>query len=55
MSFGLYLGGYLIFCVGLLLGSHLLHIPSRWLGVEALILIGLGIVSAVTHTRTKDM
>jgi uncharacterized membrane protein YiaA len=54
MSFGLYLLGYVIFCIGLLIGAHLLHVPPRWIGVGALVLIGIGIVSAVTRTRTKD-
>lgn len=54
MSFGLYLLGYVILCVGLLIGAHLLHVPPRWIGVGALVLIGIGIVSAVTKTRTKD-
>ena len=54
MSFGLYLAGYLILCIGLLIAAHLLHVPPRWIGVGALVLIGLGVVSAVTKTRTKD-
>jgi hypothetical protein len=54
MSFGLYLLGYLIFCVGVLLGLHFLGVPPKWIGVGGLILAGLGIVTAVTRTRTKD-
>jgi len=54
MSFGIYLVGYVIFCIGVLIGAHLLHVPPRWIGVLGLILFGLGIASAVTHTRTKD-
>jgi uncharacterized membrane protein YiaA len=55
MSFGLYLLGYVIFCIGLLIGAHFLHVPPRWIGVAALVLIGIGIASAVTKTRTKDV
>jgi hypothetical protein len=54
MSFGLYMLGYVIFCLGLLMGSHLLHIPPRWIAVEGLVFIGLGITSAVSKTRPKD-
>jgi len=54
MSFGIYLAGYIIFCIGLLIGMHLLHVPPRWIGVAGLVLLGLGIVSGVTKTRTKD-
>ena len=54
MSFGLYLTGYLIFAAGVLVGAYLLHVPPKWIGVAALILLGIGILSAVTKTRTKD-
>ena len=54
MSFGLYLLGYVILCIGLLIGAHLLHVPPKWIGVGALVLLGIGIVSAVNNTRTKD-
>ena len=54
MSFSLYLIGYFIFCVGVILGAFLLHVPPKWIGVGALVLFGLGIVLAVTKTRTKD-
>jgi protein-S-isoprenylcysteine O-methyltransferase Ste14 len=54
MSFGIYLIGYIIFCVGLLLGMSFLHVPPRWIGVAALVLLGLGIATGVTKTRTKD-
>jgi hypothetical protein len=54
MSFGIYLVGYVFFCVGVLIGMHLLHVPPRWIAVAGLVLLGLGIVSGVTKTRTKD-
>jgi len=54
MSFSIYLIGYLIFSIGVLVGEHLLHVPQRWIGVSALLLVGIGIVSGVTSTRTKD-
>ncbi len=54
MTFGIYLVGYLIFSGGVLLGEYYLHVPSKWIGVTALVLVGLGIVSGVTRTRTKD-
>jgi hypothetical protein len=54
MSFSIYLIGYLIFSAGVLVAEHFLHVPPRWMGVTALILVGLGIVSGVMNTRTKD-
>ena len=55
MSFGIYLIGYVIFCAGVLVGAYLLHVPPKWIGVGALILLGLGILTGVTKTRTKDV
>jgi hypothetical protein len=54
MSFGIYLVGYVIFCIGVIIGAHMLHVPPRWIGVGALLLLGLGIVAGVSKTRTKD-
>ena len=54
MSFGLYLGGYLVLLIGLLYGAHLMHVPERWIIVFALVLVGAGITGAVKATRMKD-
>jgi hypothetical protein len=54
MSFGIYLVGYLILIIGLAIGAHLMHMPPRWIGVGVLIMVGLGITSAVTATRNRD-
>ncbi|HEY0794841.1 MAG TPA: hypothetical protein VGD64_03590 [Acidisarcina sp.] len=54
MSFGIYLGGYCILMIGLLYGAHLMHMPQRWIIVGALVMIGLGVVTAVKNTRQKD-
>jgi len=54
MSFGIYLVGYVIFCIGVIIGAHMLHVPPRWIGVGALLLLGLGIVAGVSKTRAKD-
>jgi cadmium resistance protein CadD (predicted permease) len=54
MSFGIYLGGYLVLLIGLLYGAHLMHIPERWIIAGALVMVGLGILAAVKNTRQKD-
>jgi hypothetical protein len=54
MSFGIYVVGYLILTAGLALGAHMLHVPPRWIGVGAIIMVGLGIVSGVAKTRNRD-
>ena len=54
MSFALYLVGFLIFIGGLAYGAVLLHVQPQWIGVGALVLVGLGLLSAVKATRQKD-
>jgi hypothetical protein len=54
MSFGLYVIGYLIVIGGLTYGATLMHVPAHWIVVGAVVLAGLGIVTGVKNTRTKD-
>jgi cadmium resistance protein CadD (predicted permease) len=53
-SFSTYLLGYIIFLVGLAVAAYLLHVPAQWIGVGALILIGLGILTATQRTKPRD-
>ncbi len=54
MSFGLYLLGFVIVIIGLAIGAHFLHMPPRWIGVGVIVLAGIGLLSAVSHTRHRD-
>lgn len=54
MSFGLYIVGFLVLIVGLAWGAYLAHVLQQWIGVGVVVLLGLGIVTAVTHTRQRD-
>jgi len=54
MSFALYAIGYAIMVIGLIWGAHLMHMPAHWIGVGAIVLVGIGILSAVKNTRMKD-
>jgi uncharacterized membrane protein len=54
MSFGIYLIGFLVLIGGLTYGAVLMHIPSQWIVVLVLLLVGLGIVTGVKNTRQKD-
>jgi uncharacterized membrane protein len=54
MSFGIYLAGYVIMIIGLGLGAHYMHIPPHWIAVGVVVMIGLGILSGVSKTRTRD-
>lgn len=54
MSFGLYSVGFVIVIVGLIYAAHLMHIPPHWTVAGAIVLLGLGLLKAVTTTREKD-
>jgi hypothetical protein len=54
MSFGIYAAGYAILICGLIYAAHLMHIPSHWIAAGAVVLCGIGILSAVKATRPKD-
>ena len=54
MSFGLYMVGYIILIVGLVMGAYFLHVPPRWIGVGVVVMIGLGVLSGVATTRHRD-
>jgi len=53
-SFGTYLVGFLILIVGLAIAAYLLGVSSTWILVGAVILIGIGVVSATTRGKMKD-
>jgi hypothetical protein len=54
MSFGIYAAGFAIVIGGLIYAAHLMHVPTQWIVVGAVILLGVGILSAVKATRQKD-
>jgi hypothetical protein len=54
MSFGLYAMGFAIVIGGLIYGAHLAHMPTRWIVVGAVVLLGIGILSGVKATRQRD-
>jgi cadmium resistance protein CadD (predicted permease) len=54
MSFGIYLAGFVIVAIGLIYGAILMHVPTHWIVVGGLVLVGLGILTGVKATRQKD-
>jgi hypothetical protein len=54
MSFALYMIGFLIFMAGLMWGASVMGVPTLYIGIGALIILGIGIFSAVGRTRGKD-
>lgn len=53
-AFGIYVIGFIILAAGMIYGAHLLQVPQTWIIVGTLILLGLGIMSAVSHTKRRD-
>jgi hypothetical protein len=54
MSFGIYLCGFVVVIAGLVYGASLMHVPTHWIVVGALVLVGVGILTGVKATRQKD-
>ena len=54
MSFGLYSAGFAIVIIGLAYAAHLVRMPMHWILVGAIVMIGVGILSAVKATRQRD-
>jgi len=54
MSFGLYTVGTIILIIGVAYVCHLAHVPQTWVIAICLLLLGAGIMGAVSTTRQKD-
>jgi peptidoglycan/LPS O-acetylase OafA/YrhL len=54
VSFSLYSVGLAMVIGGLSYAGYLLHIPAQWIVAGAVVLLGMGILSAVKATRQKD-
>lgn len=53
-AFALYVLGFIILAAGLIYGAFLLHVPQTWILVGALVVLGAGIMSAVSSTKRRD-
>ncbi len=54
MSSGLYALGFAIVIGGLIYGAYLVHMPTHWIVVGAVVLLGVGILTGVKATRQRD-
>lgn len=54
MSFALYMLGFVLFLSGVAWAAVVAGVPHLYIGIGALILLGIGIFSAVAKTRSKD-
>lgn len=53
-SFTTYLVGFVILIIGLAIAAYLLNVPTMWIVVGAIILIGIGVLMATTRGKMKD-
>jgi hypothetical protein len=53
-SFSIYLIGYIILIIGLAIAASLLNVPTLWIGVGVIVLIGIGILTGVSRTKRPD-
>lgn len=54
MSYVLYVVGFVIVIGGLTYGAILLHVPTPWIVVGSVVLLGIAILTGVKATRQKD-
>ncbi len=54
MSFALYLFGFVLVIGGIAWGLVTAGVPSLYVGIVCLILSGIGVVTGVSKTRSKD-
>jgi hypothetical protein len=53
-SFGTYLLGFFILVIGLGIAAYLLNVPTQWILVGVVVMIGLGILMATQRTKPRD-
>jgi hypothetical protein len=53
-SFGTYLLGFIILVIGLAVGASLLGVPTMWIVVGVIVLLGGGIMAATNRTKPRD-
>ena len=55
MSFALYLAGALVVIAGVAWGLIRAGAPTTWVIIASVILLGIGILTGVTRTRSRDL
>jgi len=53
-SFATYLIGFLILIIGLGAAAFYLNVPPLWIGIGAIVLVGIGVLSATSRTKMRD-
>ncbi|MBW3570777.1 MAG: SoxR reducing system RseC family protein [Gemmatimonadetes bacterium] len=53
-SFATYLVGFIVLIVGLAIAASLLGVPTVWIAVGVIVLVGIGIISASNRQTPRD-
>ena len=53
-SFSTYLIGFVVLIIGLAVAAFLVGVPPTWIAVGVIVLIGIGILTGTSRTKTKD-
>jgi hypothetical protein len=53
-SFGTYLLGFAILIIGLAIAAYLLNVPTMWIVVGVIVMLGIGVLMATTRCKMKD-
>ena len=53
-SFQTYLLGFIVLIIGLAIAAYLLGVDPLWIAVGAIVLIGIGIITATNNTKPRD-
>ena len=53
-AFGTYLIGFIVLILGLGIAAFLLNVPTLWIAVGVIVLVGIGILMATSRTKMKD-
>jgi uncharacterized membrane protein YiaA len=53
-SFSTYMIGFVVLVLGLAIAAYLVNLPTMWIAVGVIVLVGLGILMATSRTKPKD-
>ena len=53
-SLTIFIVGFVILAAGLAYGASLAGVPTQWIVVGVLVILGLGVATGVTRTRQRD-
>ena len=53
-SFSTYIVGFIVLIIGLAVAAHLLGVPDLWIGVGVIVLLGIGILTGTSRTKSRN-